>query len=184
MSNKLNAATLAIVIASLTACSHKDNSNTSATATSPSASAIMATNPADWAVDHKGNLVASAPASSTQPVNQPAVTDAAPDQLPPFVGTKEFNFDGGAQTVQKITIQDNGFTTLKEIHSNFGESPHFVTSFKGKFTNPIQLKDSTALLFKDGKVFRMINGKMDSSCSDVQADKDNVSCVSELDNAE
>ncbi len=154
----------------------KDDSDGNPTASS--ASSVASINAADLAVDHAGNPISSAPGQSAKP----AV--AAPPTLVetlPFVGTKEFNFDGGVLTVQRITIKSDGTATLKEIHSDFGENQKFVVSYKGKFTNLIQLKDGTGLLFKDGKVFRLLNGQQDTSCSDVQSGKDNVPCVSELD---
>lgn len=99
----------------------------------------------------------------------------------PFVGTKQFDFDGGALTVKEITIKRDGSTILKEIHSNFGENQKIVAYYKGKFSNPIQLKDGTGLLFKSNKVFRLNHGKIDSSCSDIQSGQDNIPCASELD---
>lgn len=103
---------------------------------------------------------------------------SAQDKLP-FVGTKEFDFDGGALTVQNITIKADGSTILKSIASN-GTKQHYVVAFKGKFSNPIQLNDGTGLLFKNNKVFRLDHGKVDSTCSDVQSGQDNIPCQSDL----
>ncbi|WP_410210663.1 hypothetical protein [Aquirhabdus sp.] len=185
MQYKFNAVTLAILVISLSACGHKDDASNSAkesasssASATPSASVPLATDAADLTVDHKGNVVASAPTQTT------VAATLAPIEALPFVGTREYNFDGGAQTVQHITIKSDGTVIIKEIHSDFGQNSKFVTSFKGKFTNPIQLKDGsgTGLSFKDGKVFRLVNGQPDTSCSDAQSGKDNISCSSELDN--
>ena len=182
MSYKLNTITLTALVILLTACSHKDNANSSATTTTPSASAIASTNLADLALDHAGNVIASAPAPSRPPaVIHPVSESSIPCQLPPFAGHREFNFDGGAQTVKEIMIQDNGFTIIKEPSGGEGVDMKFSTTFKGKFTNPLQLKDGTGLLFKDGKVFRLMNGQIDSTCSDAQSGQDNIPCSSELD---
>lgn len=102
---------------------------------------------------------------------------SAQDKLP-FVGTKEFDFDGGALTVKNITIKADGSTILRGIAG--GENKHSVVTFKGKFSNPIQLKDGTGLLFKNNQVIRLDHGKVDSTCSDLQSGQDNIPCKSEL----
>lgn len=184
MTHKLNAATLAIAAVLITACSHKDNANQPATATSPSASAILAANPADLAVDHAGNVVTSAPAPSSKPAVSASPASLTTAVTLPFIGKKSFNFDGGEQTVTLITIKSDGTVILKEPSGGEGIDQKFAVSFQGKFTNPIQRKDGTGLLFKDGKVFRLVNGNVDHSCNDVQSGQDNIACSSELDNVE
>jgi hypothetical protein len=173
----LNAVTLVSLVILLTACSYKDNANTQAATTSSPASSIASADVNDLAIDHTGNVIVSKP---VQPA-PPPVADELPDQLPPFAGSREFNFDGGAQTVKEITIQDNGFTIIKEPSSGEGVDMKFSTTFKGQFANPIKLKDGTGLLFKDNKVFRLVNGKIDSSCIDAQSGQENIPCASELD---
>lgn len=177
MPYKLNAVALATSVIFLTACSHKDNANTPATAP---ASSIASINAADLAVDHAGNPISSAPVQSAMPAvtAQPSTVETLP-----FIGNKSFNFDGGEQTIKLITIKRDGTVVLKEPSGGEGIDQKFAVSYKGKFTNPLTLSkaDGSAALFKDGKVYRLINGQLDTSCSDIQAGTDNIPCVSELD---
>ncbi len=89
----------------------------------------------------------------------------------PFVGKRLFNFMGGSGTEQSITISKDGKTKIM-FHGVTSSS----TEYKGKFTNPIKLKDGTGYLFKDDKVYLLQkNGKVEQGCKD-----DGVPCVSEL----
>jgi len=170
MPYQLNAVTLATFVILLTACSHKDNANAPATAPASSVASIDA---ADLAIDHAGNIIASAPAQPTTP----AVTAApAPAEPLPFIGKKFFNFMGGTGTEQSITIKKNGHTVI-QLCGDPATGGTCEVEYKGAFKNPIMLKNGEGWLIKDNKIYSLEHGEIAKGCSgDDQAD-----CSSELD---
>ena len=69
----------------------------------------------------------------------------------PFIGKKAFNFQGGSGTGYSISIEKNGNTVIK-FYPTGGTS----ISYKGKFSNPIILKDGTGWLFKNNKIYSLV----------------------------
>ncbi len=88
----------------------------------------------------------------------------------PFLGTRSFNFDGGSGTGHSITIKKDGSTTVK-IHGTVST----LVLYKGKFANPILLKDGTGWLLKGNKIYALTSGKIDNDCMG-----DGKPCESEL----
>ena len=197
MFNTLNICVIAVLVASITACGHKDDSNASnpspASSTAVSTAAIApSTDISDLPTN---NTEGTASAATTQVTDSTGLISAvAPTAVPiptiqvttpslPFIGTKSFNFDGGEQTATLITIKKDRTVILKEFSGGESMNLKFAVTYKGKFTNPLPLDKTGDIfaLFKDGKVLRYIHGQLDTSCSDIQANKDNIPCVSELD---
>lgn len=88
----------------------------------------------------------------------------------PFIGTKMFNFMGGTGTGQSITIKKNGSTVIK-LHGTGSTE----ILYKGKFSNPIILKDGTGWLLKNNKIYSLLNGEIENDCMG-----DGKPCESEL----
>lgn len=108
-----------------------------------------------------------------QPVqNEPVVASpAAPNSELPFVGKRSFNFRGGTGTEMSITIEENGNTKLEDKGTQ-----NSTVYYEGAFSNPLLLNnEKTGLLFKDGKVYVIDNGKVGVNCKG-----DGQECVSEL----
>jgi hypothetical protein len=82
----------------------------------------------------------------------------------PFVGTRYFNFMGGTGTNESITIEKNGTITLKYVDHFSGRHGDPVVLYKGKFSNPIKLKDGTGYLLKGNKIYLLENGKIEKGC--------------------
>lgn len=77
----------------------------------------------------------------------------------PFVGTRRFNFTTGNGTVDEITIEKDGTTTIVGL----GTTPQI--EYKGKFSNPIKLNDGEIYLFKSDKVSSVKeNGEILKNC--------------------
>jgi len=89
----------------------------------------------------------------------------------PFTGKRFFNFYGGSGTGHSISIKKDGTTTIA-IHGTSGSS----TLYKGKFANPINLKDGSGWLIKDNKIFSLMNGQINKGCNGDDASL----CESEL----
>lgn len=88
----------------------------------------------------------------------------------PFLGTRSFNFYMGSGTGHSITIKKDGSTTVK-IHGTVSTE----VLYRGKFANPIVLKDGTGWLLKGNKIYALTNGKIDNDCRG-----DGKPCESEL----
>ena len=93
---------------------------------------------------------------------------AGEKQKQPFVGTRSFNFMGGKLNENIMTIEQNGNTKI-EYHGSNG----FVdTIYKGKFSNPLVVKnaggmlgDTHRYLFKNNKVYAIsADGKIIKGC--------------------
>jgi hypothetical protein len=82
----------------------------------------------------------------------------------PFIGTRYFNFMGGTGTNESITIEKNGTTTLKYVGHLSGRFGDPVILYKGKFSNPIKLKDGKAYLLKGNKIYLLKNGQIQKGC--------------------
>lgn len=90
----------------------------------------------------------------------------------PFVGTRTFNFMGGNGTEYNVRIAANGHTVVK-----FCGSDSCSVLYKGKFTNPMYLKeDREYLRFRGNMVYQLDhNQKVMMGCRDEQQP-----CASEL----
>ncbi|WP_348946302.1 hypothetical protein ABHF33_07130 [Chitinibacter sp. FCG-7] len=77
----------------------------------------------------------------------------------PFVGTRYFNFMGGTGTEQAITIKADGATVIKSI-GKFGES----VIYKGKYKNPLNLKDGSGYEIKGEMITSLSHGKPEKGC--------------------
>ena len=93
----------------------------------------------------------------------------------PFVGTRRFNFFGGAGTGQGMTIEADGQTIVKL----YGTQSSSV-EYSGQFTSPIVLEDGFRLLIKDDRTFSTgVNGEASAGCRSNLNDN-NAPCVSGL----
>lgn len=92
------------------------------------------------------------------------------DEAPPFLGTKSFNFYGGAGTAETATISRDGTITI-ERHGYSGSS----VTFSGKYAHRIETSDGTGYLFKDGKIYSLDKGRVATGCQDAGSP-----CVSDL----
>jgi hypothetical protein len=137
---------------------------------------IMPTNKFTWlsrsAIDIMkiSKLIASATLLSIGLLFSSSVI-AGDKQKLPFVGTRSFNFLGGTATGLNITIEKNGNTTISYDYKTAGKRISGV-SYKGKFSNPIDLKDGSGILgqtcrylFKNNKVYAIsADGKIIKGC--------------------
>lgn len=60
----------------------------------------------------------------------------------PFVGKREFNFEGGSGTGQTITISKNGNTVIR-LHGSMAAGSQVGIVYKGKYKNPLRVYDDT-----------------------------------------
>ncbi|CAK0754094.1 exported hypothetical protein [Gammaproteobacteria bacterium] len=92
----------------------------------------------------------------------------------PFVGTRHFNFYGGNGTGRSITIKKDGSTVIK-IHGTVSTG----VEYKGKFTNPIKMKEGYGYLIKGQKIYQLDkNGEVGNDCSPTS---ESEKCETDLD---
>ncbi len=96
---------------------------------------------------------------------------AGEKQKPPFVGTRWFNFMGGKANENIITIERNGNTKI-ESYNGYYRKIDAPPIYKGKFSNPIVVKneggilgDTHRYLFKSNKVYAVsVDGEIIKGC--------------------
>lgn len=93
----------------------------------------------------------------------------------PFIGKKSFNFMGGSGTEEYITITKTGEAIIK-MCGDATTGGTCSVEYKGKYTNPIKLKDGTGYLVKGSKIYSLDHGKVSKGCSG----DDTSDCVSDL----
>lgn len=74
------------------------------------------------------------------------------EETPPFQGKKGFNFYGGIGTSQTATISKDGRIVIESYGYNGS-----TIDYSGKYANKIKNSDGTGYLFKDGKVYALVD---------------------------
>ena len=111
------------------------------------------------ALVHQDISTLEAPSDASAPT-----TASTPVSLP-FVGKRGFNFLGGANTAQTITITADGHT---EVHScrSLSEGGACTLEFSGPYQNLIQQEDGYGLLIEGNTIYGTQDGQINSTCGE------------------
>jgi hypothetical protein len=102
--------------------------------------------------------------SPAAPVSGPATVEV------PFIGKRTFNFDGGNGTQRTIEIDEQAMVRVHYVGTTSSS-----LDYEGAFSNPLPLKDGSALKFENGQVYLMRNGVIETGCMG-----ENQACASAL----
>lgn len=80
--------------------------------------------------------------------------EAFASQTLPFIGEKVFNFYGGPTGDEIIKIGKDGATKITAYGGTSGDT---AIVYKGKYTNPLRLKNGKGYLIKDNKIYLLDN---------------------------
>ena len=110
--------------------------------------------------------------------SQETTKNKGKSSIPPFQGTRGFDFWDTRGSERFIEINSKGYTTIKQYDVYGDGSPTIY--YKGKYTNPIVTSDGEIYKLSKGKIYLIDSkGKTKSGCNYNRTERIEP-CVSEL----